>query len=182
MENISLVSIAGFAAMLAGRTLVRLLTLLRGRTSSCNTTAVSTGAELGPIPVLPVAACLCPNTRSQRSGSDVNRKHRSCTSYPTLPTPTTRSTTQATSLPSRPRSTARPSATSPNRTVRWSSQHLTVRPTTATALRPAQPLALSLNGLPTFRGPLSSGTPTTGRAVSSVAVLTGSSFRVGGSR
>lgn len=60
---------------LAVRLIVRLVSVVSGRTSSCTCNAVSsTNAERGPMPALPVAARLCPNTRSLLTGFRVNRK------------------------------------------------------------------------------------------------------------
>lgn len=149
------------------RTIVRFVTVLRGRTSTCITTAASAGTELVVSPVLPVAVCLCPNTRSSRSGSTVNRKYRPCTSYPTLPNSSTRPL----------RSTSRtsfPAATLPLRRTASSS--------TSTETPRVQSHGLCLNLRLGSRGPLSTGTPTTGSACSGGNAATGSSSLTGGSR
>lgn len=148
------------------RTYVRQMSGVAGRTSACTTSALHalcgvTGSEVGPMPASPVAWCLCPNTRSSRSGSDVNRKHhRACTCYPTLPTsrPVGRSSSPR-------RSTAPASSTSPT----------SAQTTPPAFLTPAEPPLLASTA--TLRLPATSpssapGTSRTSRTLSPSAPLT----------
>lgn len=141
------------------RTNVRHLSVLHGRTSLCNTTAASTGSELGPIPVLPVRVHLPRNRGVVGSGTDVSRKTRSCTSYLTL-------------LSHRRSTCCCPGGSAPRM----------ARPTIATAPRRALSRGRCRNGRPLCRGPLSSGTPTTGRVGCVDGVHTTSIFLSGGWR
>lgn len=172
------------ALTLPVRTPVRRMTVLRGRTSACNTTAAATATELGSMPVLPVAACLFPNTRSQRSGFDINRKHRSCTSYLTLPTLSTRSLTP---IGTRRRSVRHVTATqttlSPSAAMAVAvALRLTALSSDTTGSRPVRRLDRSPLNLSEPRGRRFSGAPTTTHARTVAAALTGSTSPTGGSR